>query len=117
MPNLQRPDAYRGPERRRHRVFLTLNSEYHCRDDICIAVRNLKTGRFNPNHPALGRRMTGGIRFNEEGSVASFSRPGEQPHIGETLFFSDEAVELSLQTSALKAIERPPKTVVERYPH
>jgi hypothetical protein len=116
VPILQHPHSYRGPERRRNRVFLTLNTEYHCRDDLCVAVRNLKTGQFIDEHPAIGRRMTGGVRF-ADGGVASFSRPGEEPHPGETLFFSDGDLDLALQTSPLRRIERPEKAVVAQYRH
>ena len=105
--------AYRGPERRRHRVFLTLHTEYHCRDDVCVAVRDLASGQFRADHPAIGRRMTGSIRFTRNGGVASFTARGEEPRPGESLFFSDGSLEL--RTSALCGIERPPKAVVEQY--
>ncbi len=59
--------------------------------------------------------MTGAIRFTSDGGVASFSGRGELPHTGESLFFSDGTLERELRTSALKAIERPPKEIVERY--
>jgi hypothetical protein len=106
---------YRGPERRRHRVFLTRNTEYHCRDDLCVAVRDVQTGQFQDDHPAIGRRMTGSIRFTQDGGIASFSPKGQEPHPGESLFFSDGDAERELRTSALRDIQRPPKAVVERY--
>jgi len=115
MSSLNRQNDYSGPERRHHKVYLTRNSEYHCRDNVCVAVRDLRTGGFVPDHPAIGRRMTGGVRFSD-GSVQSFSRPGEDPHPGETLFFSDGDLDLALQTSALRGIQRPPKAVVAQYP-
>jgi hypothetical protein len=96
-------------------VFLTHNTEYHCRDDLCVAVRDLSSGEFLEDHPAIGRRMTGGIRFTGDGGIASVSAQGEEPHPGESLFFSDGNAERELRTSALRAIQRPPKAVVERY--
>jgi hypothetical protein len=30
--------GYAGIERRRHRVFLTRNTEYHFRDGICVSA-------------------------------------------------------------------------------
>jgi hypothetical protein len=107
--------VYSGPERRRHRVYLTRNSEYHCRDDLCVAVRDVASGDFLEGHPAIGRRMTGSIRFTEDGGIASFSTKDEEPHPGESLFFSDGAMERELRTSALRDIQRPPKAVVARY--
>lgn len=115
MPILQGDPVYTGPERRRHRVFVTQNTEYHCRDDVCVAVRRLKDGQFLDHHPALGRRMTGAIRFADDGEVLSYSPRGAQPHLGEVLYFSDEDADLSLQTTPLRGIERPPKAVVEQY--
>jgi hypothetical protein len=108
---------YRGPERRRHRVYRTHNSEYHCRDEVCVAVRDVSTGEFLPGHPAIGMRMTGGIRFTREGSVASFSRRGEAPHQGESLYFSDGSPDFTVRTSALESIERPAKEVLRSYRH
>ena len=41
------PD-YRGTERRRHRVYMTRNTEYHFRDGVCVAVRDRRTGDGSP---------------------------------------------------------------------
>jgi hypothetical protein len=107
--------GYRGPERRRHRVFVTRNSEYHCRDNICVAVRSLRSGEFHEDHPAIGRRMVGGIGVSADGILESFSRKGESPSPGESLFFSDDSVRYPLRTSPLCAIQRPSRAIVERY--
>ena len=117
MSILNRRRAYRGPERRHHRVYQTHNREYHCRDDLCVAVRDLETGEFDDEHPAIGRRLTGAIRFTKDGGVASYSQRGEQPHQGESLFFSDDTTDYEVRTSALRAVQRPPKEIVERYHH
>src|SRR5436190_16014015 len=76
--------GYAGPERRRHRVFVTRNSEYHTRDGVCVAVRDLRTGRFIEHHMAIGKQVSSGIRFNDEGGIASISPPGDA-HVGEQL--------------------------------
>ncbi len=108
--------TYRGPERRHHRVLVTLNSEYHCRDRVCVAVRDLRTGRFVPEHPALGKHLSGGLRFDEQGSIASATSGDPKP--GEQVFFAADADrERTIITSPLSAIERPPKNVVESYRH
>lgn len=110
--------AYAGPERRRHRVFVTKNSEYHTRDGICIAVRDRTTGRFCEDHMALGKRVSSGIRFNDEGGIASISQPGNA-HIGEQLCFTagDHDLEHEIITSPLTAILRPPKEILRVYPN
>jgi hypothetical protein len=117
MSIFKRRHAYRGPERRHHRVFKTQNREYHCRDELCVAVRDLKTGDFVEDHAAIGKHLTGGIRFTDDGGVASYSVRGEQPHPGESLFFSDESTDYEVRTSGLLAVERPPKEIVESYHH
>jgi hypothetical protein len=95
-------------------VFVTRNSEYHCRDSICVAVRDRKTGQFRPDHPAIGRHMSGAIHF-ENGNIESFSLPGEPVKTGDTLFFTEGRVDTELHTSPLCDVERPAKEVIRRY--
>ena len=107
--------AYRGPERRRNQVLVTLNSEYHCRDGICLAVRDRDTGEFVTEHPAIGKRVTGGMLFAPEGGITEVSPPDALLK-GERLCFSacDGQVEHDVVTSPLSAMGRPPKDVVTR---
>ncbi len=107
--------SYRGPERRHHRVLVTRNSEYHCRDGTCVAVRDRRTGRFVPSHPALGKHISGGLRFNDQGGIESASTEGELK-LGEQICFSADG-DRSIITSPLSSIERPPKDVVAGYRH
>jgi hypothetical protein len=107
--------AYRGPERRRHRVFLTRNTEYHCRDDVCVAVRDRATGAFVQHHTALGRRLSGAIQFSKDGRIVSFVTRGEQPFINQSLLFSNGSIETELRTSPLRGISRPPRELIQRY--
>lgn len=100
---------YRGPERRRYRVYRTQNTDYYCREDVCIAVGDQRTGKVIPDHPALGLRMSGGICFTPDGEVASFTQRGDVPQPGENLFFSaNDNLEQSIRTSALTEVTRPP---------
>ncbi len=103
--------GYRGPDRRRHRVFVTRNTEYHFRDDVCIAVRDRRTGDFLQGHLALRRSIHGGIRFFANGAIAP--NPGE-PRPGESLYFSND--ERDLVTSPLERVERPSKDQTRAYP-
>jgi hypothetical protein len=43
-------------DRRRHRVFVTRNSEYHLRNDECVGVRDRSTGAWLRDHVALRLR-------------------------------------------------------------
>jgi hypothetical protein len=108
-----------GPERRRHKVFVTRNSEYHCRTGVCVAVRDRRTGQFLPTHKAVGRRISAGVRFSPNGGIASISNP-EAPEVGDQLCFAEAPTSEMPQdvvTSPLSRIERPPKEVVGSYPN
>ena len=103
--------GYGGPERRRHRVYVTRNTEYHFRDGFCVAVRDRRTGEFLHGHLALRRRVHGGIKFSRDGGIAP--NAGE-PRAGESLYFASEGRDLV--TSALESVERPAREVVVAYP-
>lgn len=102
---------YTGPERRRHRVYVTRNTEYHVRDLCCVAVRDRRTGEFLHGHLALHRRVEGGLRFFDNGAIAP--NPGE-PRPGESIYFAGEGRELV--TSPLEATGRPSPETVSGYP-
>lgn len=103
---------YKGPERRRHRVYVTRNTEYHFRDGFCVAVRDRTTGRFLPGHLALQRRVQGGLKFFANGAIAA--NPGE-PRPGEALYFASD--ERDLVTSPVETVERPTQALVLAYPN
>jgi hypothetical protein len=107
--------AYLGPERRRNQVLITKNSEYHCRDGACVCVRDRRTRDFVLDHPALGKRMTGGICLSSEGGIEATSP--ESIFAGERLCFSscDGDLEHDIITSPLLAVERPSKDLARRY--
>lgn len=102
--------AYRGKERRIHRVFVTRNTEYHIRRNECVGVKDRRTGQWLRAHLALRSRVSGAIRFNREGGV--MPNPGN-PRIGDSLFF--QAAGRDLVTSSILAVERPPKNDVVTY--
>jgi hypothetical protein len=104
-------DRYLGPERRHHRVFVTRNTEYHFRDDRCVAVRDLRSKKWLVSHLAVDRRLTGGVRMVASGCAIPTSAP---PKIGESLYFADDGRELV--TSALTSIGRPDPSCVQAYP-
>ncbi len=103
--------TYQGVERRRHRVFITRNTEYHFRDGLCVAVRDRREGDWIPDHVALHRQLSGSLKFFPDGAI----RPtiGE-PRLGEALFFATGGRDLV--TSPLIEVRRPDKRVVESYP-
>jgi hypothetical protein len=102
---------YKGPERRRHRVYVTRNTEYHFRDGFCVAVRDRRTGEFLQGHLALHRRVQGGLKFFDNGGIAP--NAGD-PQPGESLYFASDGRDLV--TSPLEGVERPHRAVVSGYP-
>lgn len=106
---LERPGG--GPERRRHRVYVTRNTEYHFRDGFCVAVRDRRSGDFLQGHLAVSRRVHGGLKFFPNGAI--FPNPGD-PKPGEALYFAADGRDLV--TSPIERIERPAKEIVEAYP-
>ena len=101
---------FAGPDRRRHRVYVTRNTEYHFRDGFCIAVRDRRTGDFLHGHLALRRRIHGGLRFYLNGAIVP--NPGE-PTVGEALYFASDGRDLV--TSPLESVERPSKELTDAY--
>ena len=109
--SVQKSDlSYQGRERRKHKVFLTRNTEYHFKGSMCVAVRDRRTGEWLPGHLALRRQLFGSIRFFMNGAL--LPSPGE-PKIGEALFFGEGGRDLI--TSPLESVERPPKELVSEY--
>lgn len=100
-----------GQERRRNRVYVTKNTEYHFRDGYCVAVRDRRTGEFLHGHLALRRRVHGGIKFYLNGAIVP--NPGE-PRPGEALYFATDGRDLV--TSPLENVERPSKEIAAAYP-
>jgi hypothetical protein len=101
---------FTGPERRRHRVYVTRNTEYHFRDGFCVAVKDRRTGEFLQSHVALRRRVNGGIRFFLNGGI----QPNlGDPRPGEALYFAADGNDIV--TSTVLSVERPPREVVATY--
>ncbi|MCB9667736.1 MAG: hypothetical protein H6715_06440 [Myxococcales bacterium] len=98
---------YSGPERRINRVYVTRNTEYHIRRDVCVAVRDRETGRWLTSHMALHRQVCGGLKFSEHGVVPNSG----MPQIGESLYFQSSGHDLI--TSVVTSVERPSREVVD----
>jgi hypothetical protein len=63
-----------------YHVFFTRNSEYHLQREVCIGVRDRRTGRWFVEHPALLRPL--------HGAAGSSGVTAERaPNLGESLEF------------------------------
>jgi hypothetical protein len=108
--------AYQGNERRRHKVYVTRNTEYHVRDGVCVAVRDRKSRTFRAAHIALNLKMEGGVRIYPNGAMIPNV---ETPDQGDAIFFTHVGPEgdtKQIVTSRLEKIDRPAKTIVALYP-
>jgi hypothetical protein len=105
---------YSGPERRRRRVFVTKHHEYHCKDGVCVAVRDLVTGDFLAEHSAIGRKVSGSIVL-KNGGIAAVSK-SDTPEIGQRIHFALNAEDSAdVLTSPLATVERPAMEILEIY--
>lgn len=90
---------------------MTKNTEYHFRDDICVAVRDRHANRWLLTHQALDRPLTGSVRFGENGDAYPSL---DAPEVGDALFFGVGGPDVV--TSIVADIDRPAKDVVMNYP-
>lgn len=97
-------------ERRVHKVFVTRNTEYHVRKNLCVGVRDRKSGRWMRGHIALRSEVAGGLSFLQTGGVRASDA---FPSIGESLFFCRDGRDLV--TSAVVSVERPIRSIVAAY--
>jgi hypothetical protein len=104
---------YRGPDRRVHRMYVTRNTEYHLRGEICVAVRDRRTGRWLPSHLAIHRRLAGGVCIHPNGAAVPSC---VDPRVGDALYFDGNEDDRELVTSLLSSIERPTRDLVHAYP-
>ena len=103
--------GYLGKERRIHRIFVTRNSEYHVRRNVCVGVRDRRSGEWLSGHMALRSTVSGGLKFHDNGAISASEG---LPTVGESLFFI--AAGRDLITSPVLNVERPPRDVVHAYP-
>ncbi|MSP71993.1 MAG: hypothetical protein EXR76_07415 [Myxococcales bacterium] len=104
----QRPKSPVGSERRRNRFFVTQNTEYHLQGRDCVAVRDLWTGRWLAEHPALGRKLFGAVLPTGNGL-----EPLTEPKNGCLLWF--ENGDNDILTSRISAMGRPTKASTRHY--
>ena len=93
-----------GRERRHHVVYLTRNTEYHCRDRECVGVRDRGSGRWNIKHPALRGQLLGAMDPEK--------RYHRNPQRGQRLIFNARC---SLVTSPLQVTLRPERQSIFNY--
>jgi hypothetical protein len=81
-------------DRRHHRVFFTMHTEYHLRDDECVGVRDRESGQWMGGHAALRLR-----------ALALPEVPESTHWIGQRIQFWGRATDVL--TSPVVAVGRP----------
>lgn len=106
--------AYQGRERRRRFVYQTRNSEYHVLDEVCVAIRDKRSGDWVERHSALRRRIEGGVRVFSNGAAIPTLKP---PEVGAPMYFHvDASCHEQVVTSKVLAVTRPDEDDLARYP-
>jgi hypothetical protein len=106
--------GFQGIERRRHRVYVTRNTEYHLRDGVCVAVRDRRTSSFRDAHIVLRLKLEGTIRLGPSGADPIIT----EPEIGDALLFLQPLSDgrpRQITTSRIERIVRPEKQDVLGY--
>jgi hypothetical protein len=80
-----------------YQVFFTRNSEYHLQSQVCVGVRDRRTGQWFIEHPALSRPLAGAVL------LAGQFAPLHKPNLGESLEFDQDGA--LLRTSPVLNIE------------
>lgn len=96
-------------ERRKHIVYITKNSEYHCRDRECVAVRDRESGRWLREHSAV-RGMLVGVVTPQRRVLRRMKIV-----VGMRLCFDAGLQDQTVMTSVVRTVRRPRKTVTSAY--
>jgi len=97
-------------ERRRHKVYITQNTEYHLRNDTCVGIKSCRDGSWIRDNKVLMARLVGAV--DSVGELAEH-RCG-MPEVGKYLLFLSDEGEL-IVTTKLENIDRPFKDAVINY--
>jgi hypothetical protein len=110
-------EKYHGIERRRHKVYVTRNTEYHVRDGVCVAVRDRRTSAFRDAHIAIQLKVEGSIKLHPSRTDTPDPSSAE-PEIGDAILFlqpMSDGRPRQITTSRIERIERPAKADALRY--
>ena len=87
-------------------VYLTRNTEYHCRDRECVGVRDRASGRWSRNHPALRSAIVGALSADRRHLY-------REPEVGRRLVFENAGC--MVMTTRLHLVGRPDRETVFAY--
>ena len=90
-------------ERRCHVVYITQNTEYHCRLRECVAVRDRRTGHWRRDHWAVRGQLVGSVHNREVQRT---------PGVGGRLLIEGGR---AILTSRVEMVGRPDRSAIFRY--
>jgi hypothetical protein len=99
-------------EKRRHKMYVTRNTEYHVKDDVCVGIRNVRNGDWILQSKVLGAKLIAALSALPQTAkrVSEFIRPKE----GDNLVFLSMTGE-DIVTTKIREVSRPPKHVIQYY--
>jgi hypothetical protein len=98
-------DATRGSARPGYAVFITHNSEYHCRDGVCVGVRDRRTRGSVRSHAVVGGCIFMGRAVDARGEAERVSRA--TANVGDRIWFATEGGKGCVITSPVVAVVGP----------
>jgi len=99
-------------EKRKHRMFVTRNTEYHLKNETCVAVRNRSTGDWLMHARALGARLIGTISSHDKKNAKPVIYL--LPEVGDNLILMS-STGLDIVTTKVRGIHRPPVQALKYY--
>lgn len=97
-------------ERRRHKVYITKNTEYHLRNDTCVGIKSCRDGSWIRDGKILMAKLVGAVERVAELAEHLVGIP----EVGKYLLFVSDEGEF-IVTTKLENIDRPPKEAVSNY--
>lgn len=84
-------------------VYLVQFTAYYVRGGVCIAARDRESREWQTDHPALGRKLEGGLFVSDEGDIIPHNPDHIEP--GDRLCFGGNAHDVVLTSGLISVIE------------
>jgi len=99
-------------EKRRHKLYVTKNTEYHVKDNVCVGIRNRATGDWIMVSRAIGAVLIGGLHQAGEHEVNFSSYPWLEK--GDCLLFITDGGH-DIVTTRVEQVDRPSRQSIRYY--
>jgi hypothetical protein len=99
-------------EKRKHRMFVTRNTEYHLKNGTCVGIRSRSTGDWLMHARALGARLIGTISSHDKKNAKPVT--WLLPEVGDNLILLS-STGVDIVTTKVRGIHRPPIQALKYY--